>query len=276
MAAVRQTGENFSRFTASRFSLLVKAKVSVHVGAPEQVGWEDFEASTTGHGVLAAFSLGEGQVFVHVPAVLAMALVDLYLAGTTGTGPFPDRPLSETESRLFSPFLAALTDGMADAASSIFGETRGGPVTQMTGTSGLFLSNRRMPCVTFQSSVQLPSAREPSGSISICLPVSTLRPLLVKLQPTGPTKGSHASTMAAAVRAPLTLSLRYPPVAVKFHVAQSLAPGQVLSLRHQLGEPLLLCAEGKPLFTAVPAEHGKRAACRIIGAHEPRIDKGEN
>jgi flagellar motor switch protein FliM len=276
MAAVRQVGENFSRFTASRFGLLVKAKVSVHVGAPEQIGWEDFEASTAGHGVLAAFSLGEGQVFVHVPAILAMSLVDLYLAGTTGTGPFPDRPLSETESRLFSPFLSSLTDGMADAASSIFGATRGGPVTQMTGTSGLFLSNRRMPCVALQASVQLPSVREPSGNISICLPVSTLRPLLVKLQPTGPTTESHVSAVAAAMRAPLTLSLRYPQVAIRFHVAQSLSPGQVVSLRHQIGEPLLLCAEDKPLFTAVPVEHGKRAACRIVDVHEPQKEKGEN
>jgi len=274
MAALRQVGENFSRLAASRFGLLAKAKVTLQLGEVAQVGWEDFEAATAGYGVLVTFNLGEGQVFAHLPAALVMALVDLYLAGP-GTGPFPERSLSETESRLLSPFLTVLAEALADAASSVFGEARSGPVTQMTATSGLFLSNRRMPCAALSTSVLLPSTKEPAGALRLCFPVSTLRPLLAGLQASSSVTGTRTAALAAARRVPLTLSLRYASVAVPLRVAERLSPGQVLSLGHPLGEPLLLCVGDKPLFTAVPIERARRAACQIVGLYEP-LEKGNN
>jgi flagellar motor switch protein FliM len=275
LAALRGVSEHFGRLTANRFGVLAKSKISVHTSPPEQVGWEDFETLAASPGVLATFSLGEGQVFVHMPARLAMALVDLYLAGP-GTGTFPDRALTETESKLLSPFLAAVAEGLADAASSTFGETRAGPVSQVTVASGLFLANRRMPCVTFKARAQLPSSREPVGEIGACLPVAALRPLLAKLTAARPAKGSQVAAARAAWRVPLTLSLRYPTVAVPLQVAQALAPGQVLSLGHPVGEPLLLCVGDKPVFVASPVERAKRSACQVIGPYEAPEKEEEN
>lgn len=265
MVALRQVGENFSRLLANRLTVLVRTRATVDLRATEQLGWEDFEAKVGGPGLLATFSLGEGQVFVHLPAGLCLSLIDLYLAGT-GAGPFPNRQLSETERQLLAPFLSATAGGLADAASSVFGEVHAGPVTLVTGISGLFLSNRRMPCVAMWPSVQLPTSKSPVGEIGMCLPIGALRPLVAKLQSTGPAKGSQAPALAAALSVPLTLSLRYPPVTVPLDVVKYLAPGQVLNLGHLIGEPLTLYAGDKELFAVQPVEHARRAACEIVEA----------
>ena len=264
MAALRQVGENFGRLVANRATALVRARVAVGLRAVEQLGWEDFEAQASGPGLLITFSLGEGQVFVHLPASLGLAFIDLHLAGP-GTGPFPNRQLSETERQLLAPFLSAVASGLADAASPVFGEVRAGPVSQVSGASGLFLSNRRMPCAVVWASVQLP-AKEPVGEIGTCMPIGALRPLLAKLQGAGPTKEAQATAVAAALGVPLTLSLRYPPVSAPLEVVRRLAPGQVLNLGHLIGEPLVLYAGDKELFAVQPVEHARRAACEIVEA----------
>lgn len=270
MTALRQVADNFCRLVSSRVSIWARAKVTFSLGSLEQVGWEDFETGTAGPGVLAAFSIGEGQGFAHVPAGLAMVLVDLYLAGP-GTGPYPERNLTETEAHLLSPFLAALAEGLGEAASSTFGEAHIGPITQVTGVSGLFLTNRRMQCVAVKVPVQPPSFAEPAGELTVCLPVSALRPLVAKLQPPTP-KRPGADSLSAARRIPLTLALRYPPATVLLQVAQDLAPGQVLSLGHPVGQPLVLYAGDEPLFAAVPVDNGRRSACQIVGPYKISTD----
>lgn len=262
MTAVRQVGENFNRFLANRTGLFSRTKVTTSLSSPEQLGWEDFEAKTNGPGLLAAFSLGEGQVFFYVPSDLALVLIDLHLAGP-GTKLPTSRQLSETERQLVSPFLSAVASSLGDAASSVFGETMAGPVSQVGGVSGLFLSNRRMPCAYFQANINVPSSQNTIGGIGVCMPVASLRPLLARLNETDKPKGHYAAAAQAALKVPVTLTFRFPPVQVPLELARDLAPGQVLSIGHLLGQPLLLHVGGKAIFRAVLVEHSRRSACEV-------------
>jgi flagellar motor switch protein FliM len=268
MVAVRQVGENFSRFLANRAGLYAHTRISVTLTTVEQVGWEDFEARAGGPGLVAAFMMGEGQVYLYVPAALGLALVDLHLAGP-GTG--ASRQMSETERQLVSPFVSGIASSLADAASSVFGETAAGPVSQVGGVSGLFLSNRRMPCIYLAAEVHVPSSQRPVGEIGACMPISTLRPLLARLQGTAGSNGASAAAARAVLEVPVTLTFRFPSVRVPLDMARDLAPGQVLAIGHLLGQPLALHVGGKEMFKAVMAEHGKRAACEIVEATD---DKG--
>lgn len=270
MAAMRQVGENFSRFFANRAGLYARTKVSTALKRAEQVGWEDFEAQASGPGLLAAFSMGEGQVFCYIPASLGLALVDLHLAGP-GTG--LSRHISETERQLLSPLLSGTANSLADAASSVFGETVAGPVSQVGSMSGLFLSNRRMPCVDLVVEIHIPSLQGSVGEVHVCAPVASLRPLFAKLQNTAGSSGSHAAAAQAALSIPVTLTLRFPSVHVPLDLARDLGPGQVLSIGHLIGQPLALHVGGKEVFKAVLVEHGKRAACELIEATDDKGDK---
>ena len=269
MAAVRQVGENFSRFLANRAGLFAHTRVNATLKTVEQLGWEDFEARTGGPGLLSAFSLGEGQVFLYVPSALGLTLVDLHLAGP-GTG--HNRQMSETERQLMSPLLAGIASGLADAASSVFGETPAGPVSQVGGVSGLFLSNRRMPCTYLAAELHVPSSQGPIGELGVCMPIASLRPLLAKLQTTPGSLGPHAAATQAVLKVPVALTFRFPPVQVPLDVARDLATGQVLSIGHLIGQPLVLHVAGKEVFRAVMAEHGKRAACEVVDVID---DRGE-
>lgn len=261
MAALRQVGENFSRFLANRAGPYARTKVSAALRTVEQVGWEDFEAQTNGPGLLAAFSMGEGQAFFYVPADLGLGLVDLHLAGP---GEGQSRPMSETERQLITPFLAAVAASLADAASSVFGETAAGPVSQVGSGSGLFLSNRRMPCVRLVTKVHVPSAPATGGEVDVCAPVASLRPLLAKLHEVAGAPGPHTAAARAVLKVPVAVALRFPPAQVPLELARNLAPGQVLSLGHLIGQPLLLEVGGKEAFKAVMVEHAKRSACEIV------------
>lgn len=272
MAAVRQVGENFGRILANRAGLFSRTKVTTSISPPEQLGWEDFESKAGGPGLLVVFNLGEGQVFFHVPSDLALTLIDLHLAGP-GTKLPASRQLSETERQLISPLLSAVANSLGDAASSVFGETTAGPVSQVGGVSGLFLSNRRMPCTYFQADITVPSSQTPIGSIGVCTPVASLRPLLARLNETDRPKGHYAAAERAALKVPVTLTFRFPPVQVPFELARDLAPGQVLSIGHLLGQPLLLHVGGKALFKAVLVEHSRRSACEVIDVID--TSKGE-
>lgn len=263
MAAVRQVGENFSRFVSNRAGPFAHTRVAVALTTVEQLGWEDFEARSGGPGLLSAFNLGEGQVFFYVPATLGLALIDLHLAGP-GTG--LNRQMSETERQLISPLLAGVATSLADAASSVFGETAAGPVSLVGGASGLFLSNRRMPCIHLAVEVHVPSSQSPLGEISACMPVASIRPLLAKLQTAPGLNGSHAATTQAVLRVPVVLTFRFPPVQVPFSVVRDLAPDQVLSIGHLIGQSLTLHVAGKEAFRAEMAEHNKRTACRVVEA----------
>lgn len=264
MIALRAFAESFSRVAGGRMGSVLRCRVQMHLESINQTEWGELGPAISTPAVLASFDLaGAGTVIAHLPIGLAMVAIDLYLAGS-GTGPFPSRPLTDMERQLIAVFLDVVSSETASAASAILGPVEAGPVTQLV-VQASEARDRAEQCVVLHFSLRIPHIGRADG-LDICIPTATLRPLLGRV-PDAPGR-AEAPVLPAAERlvegVPLTLSLRFPPVAVPLSVAESLSAGQVLSLAHPLGAPLPLYVGDRPLFTATPVVHAKRAACQIV------------
>lgn len=265
LGAVRAIAEGLCGGTGARLSALLRCRAHLDLEDMEQGDREGFESRVEAHAGLATFQLepGGGAVYAHLPIDLAMTVLDLMLAGS-GAGPFPSRPLSEMERKLIAPFYEVLAQELAGSCSAVLLAAQSSPVSQLTGLQSLPPRNKRDPCVLMRFSLRL-SQGHPRHKIDLCVPVTTIRPLLRGLA----RDPSRPQSEQAARRIPLDLCLRYPPVAIPMTVAEALEPGQVVSLGHPLESPLFLCVGDRPLFTATPMAEGRRAACQIIAAVNP-------
>jgi flagellar motor switch protein FliM len=264
MAAVRQMAEAVCRIVGSRISTWARAKVTVRLEKVEQLDWQTFQSQVGELATFGAFNLAGSAALVCIPASLAMAVIELLLGGT-GKGSWPRRQLTDLEQQLVAPVFTSVSEAVAEAASSVFGRVEAGQVAQVGSNPSVLLASRQRQVICFEGAVDLGANWPSPGSVVICLPVDTLRPLFAHLGRSRPPKEqSYGLAERAAGSVPLRLSLCYPPVAVPVSVAQRLAPGQVVGLGHPIGEPLLLKVGAKAVFLAVPVEHGKRAACKVV------------
>jgi flagellar motor switch protein FliM len=264
MVAVRQMAETLCRIVGTRLSTWARAKVTVRLEKLEQLNWQASQARVVEPSSFAVFNLGDGPVIVWLPVNAAMAVIDLHLGGT-GKGPWPRRELTDLEQQLIAPVFSILSEAAGEAASSVFGRGQAGPVAQVGSSPSLLLASRQRQVIYCEAAVDFGTACPNPGSIVVCLPVDTLRPLFSGLgRDRPPREQFYALAERAAAALPLRISLCFPPVSVPVSVAEKLAPGQVVGLGHPIGEPLLLKVGGKAVFSAVPVEQGKRAACKLV------------
>lgn len=267
MVALRGLAESFSRMTGARMGAMLRYRTQLRFESIDQADWGEFESGISAPAVLASFELrGAGSVIIYLPVELAMVAIDLYLAGS-GTGPFPSRALTDMERQILAAFLDVVSSETASAASAVLGHVEAGPVTQLVVQASQ-ARNRAEQCMVLRFSLRIPQLGEASYRLDLCIPTSTLRPLLEQVS-SGPSR-TEVPVLPAVERfargVSLTLSLRFPPVAVPLSVAESLSTGQVLSLGHPLGAPLPVYVQDRALFEAAPIVHGKRAACQIVAS----------
>lgn len=267
LAALRALGESFSRGAGARIGATLRCRTQLRLESIDQSNWGEIESEISMPAVLASFDLrGAGSALVQLPVDLAMVAIDLYLAGS-GVGPFPSRAPTDMERQILGGLLDVVSSEVASAASTVIAPVEAGPATQLVVQASQTMS-RDEQCAILRFSLRMPQIGEQCFRLDLCLPTTTLRPLLDQLS-TSPDR-TEAPALPEVERlakgVPLTLSLRFPPVAVPISVAESLSVGQVLALGHPLGEPLPLYVGDRPLFEANPVAHAKRAACQIVAS----------
>lgn len=270
LTAIRQVAEGLTHMAANRLGTWARSRMTLNVASIDQVVWETFEAQVSSPGLLGAIPVAGGQVFVFLPAVFCMTLLDLRLSGT-GQGPFPSRPLTDIERQVLGSALDVVAGCVSDATGRVFGGVETGPVTQVAGASNLKRAGRKGACLTVKGVATISATRAEPGQITVCFPLETVQPLLSQLTETArPGTAAFAAAEEAASRVPIPLALRYRRASIPLSVAERLTPGQVLSLGHPIGEPLTLCSGDRALFAARAVEQHRRSACQIIemtGSH---------
>lgn len=272
LGAIRQVSDGLSHMTANRLGAWSRSRMSINVAAIDQVNWETFETQVSLPGLLGAIPVSGGQVLVFLPVSFCMTILDLRLSGT-GAGPFPSRPLTDIERQVLGSALVVVAECVSDAIGRVFGGVETGPVTQVVNAPSLMRTSRKGVCLLVKQAATIPGVRAETGQISVCFPLETLRPLLSQLsESTRPSLAAFAAAEEAASRIPIPLVLRYRSASIPLSVAEKLAPGQVLSFGHPVGEPLSLCSGDRELFSARPIEHNRRSACQVLGQLGARGD----
>ncbi len=270
--AIRGMAESFARSGGGRIGALLRNRTQVHLESLDQLDWGDFEADLAGPSLLGSFELrgaGSGTAVIHLPIDLAMTAIDLQLAGS-GVGPLPLRALSDMERQIIAPLLEVIAQEVAASTSAVLGHVEASPVTQIV-IAASHARDRGEQCVILRFSVRLAQVAQTSWGLDVCIPTSALRPLVERSGGGGARHEAAVSpAMEKAVKAlPVTVSLRFAMTAIPLSVAESLCVDQVISLGHQVGSPLLVYAQDRPLFNADLVATGKRAACQVVAYLDP-------
>jgi flagellar motor switch protein FliM len=244
---------------------------SVHVSLAEtrQERWEEFVNALPEPTFLASAPVQPfgGRVVLHVPSALALALVDLRLGGD-GRPPAAERGLTEIEHRLVSEMAAALLAEIPPALRSVLPIELGQPTST---SSGVLVQVGRQSETWVFLELRLVAGEQAEGSLTLCLPVAVLLPVFEALERAEQEDhaGRDSDVRERLLEVPVEVRVVFPDTRLTPLEVLSLAPGDVLSLRHDPTEPLALMVGGLRLAPVRPITRGKRLACEILGDIHP-------
>lgn len=268
--ALQLVNEAFARQVATVFASSLRVISQVTVTGIEQVPWREFVASIPDPAYLAVITLDPlpGSGVLQLPLSMVMSAVDLLLGGT-GKGSLPERGLTEIEAGLVQDLMTrALRELGAAMAPLMAVEAR---IVQQESNLQ-FVQIAGAADATVASTFEL-RIGDTVGPGSLCVPVSTIQPLLDVAQQLARAKSrsraddGHSARAVVAARlleTEVDVAVCFRPVNLTSGEILDLEVGDVLPLDHPVAEPLTMYAEGQPVLSARPGRRGKRLACVVV------------
>ncbi|HET7488832.1 MAG TPA: FliM/FliN family flagellar motor switch protein [Acidimicrobiales bacterium] len=268
--ALQMVNEVFARQVATVFASSLRVVSQVTVTGIQQMPWREFVSSTPDPSYLAVITLDPlpGTGVLQLPLPMVMTAVDLLLGGS-GKGRLPARGLTEIEAGLMRDLMTRALRELALAMEPLMAVES--VVTQQE-SSLQFAQIAGAADATVVSTYEL-RIGETVATASLCLPVTTIQPLLDVAQQMAGSNSRTRADGAQTARAAVTARLLETEVAIAVCFRRvlltpgdilDLAVGDVLPLNHPVTEPLTMYAEGRPVLAARPGRRGKRLACVVV------------
>ena len=266
--ALQVVHETFARRFATVVSSATRTVAQVTLNGVTQRTYDEFVQLTPNPSFLAILSLPPlpGAGVLALPLPTAMSLVDRMLGGN-GAGYYPARSLTDIENVLLHDLMNRVLTELAHAFESLVAlEAKVVQQEANPGFAQIAAPSEMAAIVDF--SLRL-GAEE--AAVSLCLPFSTLAPVLetVSSQTFFKDHARPGEAVGPRVRArlldvPVEVSVRFDPVVLTSAEIVGLRVGDVVPLGHPVAHPLTLTAEGVAYLTAAPGKRGKRLACQIV------------
>jgi flagellar motor switch protein FliM len=188
------------------------------------------------------------------------------LLGGPGGTEQPNRSLSDIEVGLVRQLLQRIAHELTYAFDSLT------PVNPAVGSlesdpQFMQIAAPSEPVIVAEFSIRIGDALATS---TLCIPFATLQPALDALTDSQVTHRTEKDVLVAQAvelhlnAVPLELSVVFGEVTVTSSQLLALTVGDVLPLRHPVGRPLAVRADGVNVAAAVPGSHGQRLACQIV------------
>ncbi len=249
---------------------LFRADVTVEPPRVDQLRWEQFveelEHGCCGYRLLVAPLDAHWQLCI--PSSLALAMIDRLLGGGKESHPAAGRRLTEIERRLLNRVVGPLAGWLETAWApvarlqvSVAGEVQE-PVEKGTLEVGEPVVRVRLP-VTLGVT---------TGELLLGVPCAALEPLRrpLSLPPSTAAlvaKGAGdepATEHGEAALASVDVTVLLADSALETADLEGLEVGDLITTDHAVGEPLLVCVDGRPAFRAALGSQGGRRAVRIL------------
>jgi flagellar motor switch protein FliM len=261
--------ETFARQIGTVLSTTLRAVSQVTVASVDQVSYDDYIAASPNPSLLSILSLEplSGAGILQLPLPLAMSILDRLLGGS-GTGPYPDRPLTDIEEGLVTEVLDRCLVELASAFESLVSlEPKIVQLESNPQFAQVAAPSDMVVVVVFDTRI---GGQE--GQLSLCIPFTSLQPRLEAVSGHSlagdrrfeDVAGAAAAMDGALQQVPVDVSVRFAPVTLTSSEVVGLQVGDVLPLGHPADRPLALLAGGIPLLPAVAGRKRKRLACRIV------------
>ena len=262
--ALSVVAESFAHRMTTVLATRLRCSAHIAFGPPEQLTYADFMSTTPDPACLAVLALGANATAVlRVDLAVAMTACDRLLGGA-GTGPHPERGLTDIEIRLLRGLLDPIATelGHAFAPLCVLEPTIVRQETKPQLVRGAS-PNSTMVAIEFEVAIG-----DEEGTVTLCLPLAALEPALESFsggQPSGPVSVDNRSSVAGALLdVPVEVKVQFNAVNLSSAEILDLGVGDVIPLRHPVDAPLTVVADGVRCLSAMPGRRGRRLACVIV------------
>ena len=213
-----------------------------------------------------------GAAILQFPLPIVFAAIDRLLGGT-GDSVSPKRPLTEIESNLMRSVvdrtlreLEYAYETLVRVEAEIVQQEFNPQFAQIAAPSDMAM------VVSFDTRIG-----EKHGNATICVPFSTMQPVLESLASQSllhDHRGQDPVALAAATRTRARARDRSRPACASTHVELSsteivgLQVGDIVPLDHPIEQPVTISVDDVTCNKAVTGRRGKRLACLVVDAAE--------
>jgi flagellar motor switch protein FliM len=304
LATVRQLHREAAGALEATFRELFRTSAAIDCVRIDQPRREQLldELDSTSCGYPLQISPLEARWEMYIPSSLALAMIDRLLGGGKEAQPVVHRPLTEIERRLLkrvvAPFaqwlqaawtpVAKLTVSAAEETEETKGEASVEAVAGASSRSaGTGAAEKTVECNAVADEplvrIRLPlTLGTVSGEILLALPCASLEPLHRALTVPPPAEawsanaaavdaaGEDATAVAGSARqGSVELTVLLTDSRLQAAAFEQLEVGDLITTDHPVGEPLLVCLDGRPAFRAALGSQSDRRAVRILREAEP-------
>jgi len=246
--------------------------VRVEIGELEQERWERFTNALPEPTLLTSATIVPfgGRIVLHLPTVLAFALVEIRLGGSA-TAQTPDRQPTEIEQRLVGEVAMCALEEIPPAFAGVVGFSLGN-TSSVTSPMLLHAAKPTEMCLIVGLRLDLGDAG--AYDASVCIPLTVLMPILDslerfdKVQSRSDSERGLEDLRERLLEAPVEASVCFPDIVLSGEELSSLVPGDVVGLHRSPGSPLSMRVGDAPYCTVVPTIEGKRLACMVVDTEE--------
>ena len=274
LRSLRLVVDNFSRLASRNLSADLRCPAELEVLDMSELTWEELAQESLDATCMLLFGLDPlpGRATLHLPAELAMAIVDLRMGGD-GRGTLPDRPLSDIDVELLTDTFAHALEQLVTAFAPVSTLTLGD--IQVEATAQIVQVFRAADrCIAAPIELRIGESDPMVHRFHLAFPVTTLRPLVASLGQSADRRraraddGSRRVVSDRLLEVPVELSVRFRPTWLSSGEVLGLAVGDVINLHHEQTRPLEIVVEDVPYGYARPAERGRRIACTVVEMEE--------
>jgi flagellar motor switch protein FliM len=267
--ALQIVNETFARQFSNVLASTLRAVSQVTLTSVDQLTYDEYIRSTEAPAYLAILSLDPlpGAGILHLPLPVAMAAVDRLLGGS-GSGVYPNRPLTDIESGLVRGLTQRVLRELSYAFESLVAIDAQLVMQESNPQFAQIAAPTEMVVVaSFDMRIG-----DQAGQATLCLPYSALQGVLDSF--VGKTQfGGHGADERSLAQAKIVdrlqaaaveVSVAFNPITLSSGDIVGLQPGDVVPLNHRVDAPLTVSVAGVACHAAVTGRKGKRLACLIV------------
>ncbi|RYM07175.1 flagellar motor switch protein FliM [Sporolactobacillus sp. THM7-7] len=262
--------ENYARHLTSYFAAQLRTYVQISVASVDQLPYEEFIRSIPSATVLNIIEAPplDGHLIIEMNPNVAYAMLDRLLGGS-GTGINKIENLTEIETNLMKGLFKGSLGAFQEAWSSVEKEIHPKLLELEINPQFLQLVSPNETVIVISLSATIGKS---SGMINLCLPHVVLEPVIQKLS-MHYWMGENKNALSEQEYRVLRERIEHSAIDVKARLGTSqitvqellgLDVGDVIKLRQQTDQPIIIDIGGFPKFYAQPGKKNKHVAVQIM------------
>lgn len=271
--------ENFARLLTTYFSAQLRTYVQINVTSTDQLPYEEFVRSIPNMTILNVFEVPplDGHILMEVNPKIAYSMLDRVLGGR-GDSINKVESLTEIETKIMSNLFERAFENLREAWVNVADID---PVLSEFEVNPQFLQmvapNETVVVISFGITIG-----EISGMMNMCIPHVVLEPIIPKLsvhywmqesqKEREPLELQLLENRVQKANLPIVAELG--PTEISVQDFLNLHVGDVIEVRHPIGNPLVISVGEVPKFLGQAGVVNKRMAVQILENHRGDEDDG--